>query len=36
MRSVSPQKADPQDVSIKRDATGVNVFVEVRKPRSED
>jgi extracellular factor (EF) 3-hydroxypalmitic acid methyl ester biosynthesis protein len=36
MRSVTPQKADPQDVSIKRDSTGVNVFIEVRKPSGED
>jgi len=35
MKSVAPAAADAQDVSIKRDATGVNLFLEVRKPECE-
>ena len=35
MRSLTPQKATPENVSIKRDPSGVNVFMEVRKSNSE-
>jgi extracellular factor (EF) 3-hydroxypalmitic acid methyl ester biosynthesis protein len=34
MRLLIPEKADLQDVSIKRDSTGVNIFLEVRKAQS--
>jgi extracellular factor (EF) 3-hydroxypalmitic acid methyl ester biosynthesis protein len=36
MQTLVPRKAASQDVSIKRDATGVNVFIEVRKPSGEE
>ncbi len=32
MRDLSPQAAGPEDVVIKRDPSGANVFIEVRKP----
>jgi extracellular factor (EF) 3-hydroxypalmitic acid methyl ester biosynthesis protein len=32
MRAIAPSAARPQDVAIKRDPTGVNLFLEVRKP----
>ncbi|HMP83127.1 MAG TPA: class I SAM-dependent methyltransferase [Verrucomicrobiota bacterium] len=32
MRSLAPQRAAGEDVLISRDATGVNVFMDVRKP----
>ena len=35
IRALAPPTANPQDISIKRDATGVNIFLEVRKPNSE-
>jgi len=35
MRSLSPQKAQEQNVCIKRDPSGVNLFLEVRKPDIE-
>ena len=35
LRSIAPQKAKEQDISITRDQTGVNVFIEVRKPNGE-
>ena len=35
MRSLAPQKATPENVFIKRDPSGVNVFMEVRKSNSE-
>jgi extracellular factor (EF) 3-hydroxypalmitic acid methyl ester biosynthesis protein len=36
MGTVVPQKALPQNVCIKRDPTGVNIFIEVRKPSGEE
>ena len=35
MRALAPALAKPQDISIKRDATGVNLFLEVRKPERD-
>lgn len=35
MRTIAPSAAKPQDISIKRDPTGVNIFLEVRKPSGE-
>ena len=35
MRSVAPQKAGESSIAIKRDPSGVNVFLEVRKPDGE-
>lgn len=35
MRAVAPQKAKDQNLSIKRDPSGVNLFLEVRKPDGE-
>jgi extracellular factor (EF) 3-hydroxypalmitic acid methyl ester biosynthesis protein len=35
MRALAPSAAKPQDIAIKRDATGVNLFLEVRKPDGE-
>jgi len=35
MRALAPPAANPRDISLKRDATGVNLFLEVRKPVSE-
>ena len=35
MRSLSPKKSTPENVFIKRDPSGVNAFMEVRKPNSE-
>ena len=32
MRGVAPQMALPQELSIKKETTGVNIFLEVRKP----
>jgi extracellular factor (EF) 3-hydroxypalmitic acid methyl ester biosynthesis protein len=31
LQSVGPEKADPQNITLRRDASGVNVFLEVRK-----
>ena len=31
MRGIAPEKASPQEVSIKKEPTGVNIFLEVRK-----
>jgi extracellular factor (EF) 3-hydroxypalmitic acid methyl ester biosynthesis protein len=36
MRTLVPRNADVQNASIKRDPTGVNIFIEVRKPNSEE
>jgi len=36
MGTVVPKKALPQNVCIKRDPTGVNIFIEVRKPSGEE
>jgi extracellular factor (EF) 3-hydroxypalmitic acid methyl ester biosynthesis protein len=36
MLSVKPQKAGEQEVVIKRDPSGVNLFLEVRKPGREE
>jgi hypothetical protein len=36
MRKIVPRKAVSQNISIKRDQTGVNVFMEVRKPDDEE
>ena len=36
MHSLVPAKADPQELSIKSDSTGVNMFIEVRKPAREE
>jgi extracellular factor (EF) 3-hydroxypalmitic acid methyl ester biosynthesis protein len=33
MRSLAPAQAAPEDVVIKCDASGVNVFLEIRKPK---
>ncbi len=35
MQSLVPPKIDPQTVIIKQDATGVNLFMEIRKPNGE-
>ena len=35
MRLLAPQKAARDNISIKRDPSGVNVFMEVRKPNGE-
>ena len=35
MRSLAPPKATPDNISIKRDPSGVNVFMEIRKPNGE-
>ncbi len=35
MKSLIPKKAVPQNVLIKRDVSGVNVFLEIRKSNSE-
>lgn len=35
MQSLAPQKVDPQNVTIKSDLSGVNVFMEIRKSDSE-
>jgi extracellular factor (EF) 3-hydroxypalmitic acid methyl ester biosynthesis protein len=35
IRGLIPIKADPQNILVKRDASGVNVFLEIRKPKSE-
>jgi len=35
MRAIAPRLADSQNISIKRDSTGVNVFIEVRKSEDE-
>jgi extracellular factor (EF) 3-hydroxypalmitic acid methyl ester biosynthesis protein len=35
MKTLAPCAAAPQNISIKRDATGVNLFLEVRKPERE-
>lgn len=35
MRSLAPGRADPENVTLKQDPTGGNVFLEVRKPNSE-
>ncbi len=32
LRAVRPSRADDDDVSVRTDATGVNLFIEVRKP----
>ena len=34
-RAVAPQKAVPENILLKRDPTGVNVLMEVRKPDGE-
>ena len=31
MREITPEGANPDDVTIKRDASGANVFIEIRK-----
>lgn len=31
MRGITPQKASPQELSIKKEPAGVNIFLEVRK-----
>ena len=36
MRTIIPHKSTPQNASIRRDKTGVNLFLEVRKPSSEE
>ncbi len=35
LKALAPRGAPPQNVAIKRDATGVNLFLEVRKPERE-
>lgn len=35
IRAIAPQKAIPENISLKRDPTGVNVFMEIRKPGGE-
>ncbi|HUA37742.1 MAG TPA: hypothetical protein VMA35_04995 [Candidatus Sulfopaludibacter sp.] len=32
MRALRPTQADPDEVTLRTDATGVNLFIEVRKP----
>lgn len=32
MRALSPVQADPDEITVRTDATGVNLFIEVRKP----
>jgi extracellular factor (EF) 3-hydroxypalmitic acid methyl ester biosynthesis protein len=34
MRALSPGDANGQDVVVSSDATGVNLFIEVRKPEA--
>jgi extracellular factor (EF) 3-hydroxypalmitic acid methyl ester biosynthesis protein len=36
MRTIVPHKADLEKVSIKQDSSGVNVFMEIRKPNGEE
>lgn len=36
MRTIVPHKADLEEVSIKQDPSGVNVFMEIRKPSGEE
>jgi extracellular factor (EF) 3-hydroxypalmitic acid methyl ester biosynthesis protein len=36
MQSITPRRAKPHNVTLKRDPTGVNVFMEVRKPNDEN
>ena len=36
MRSLAPKRAAPENISIKRDSSSVNVFMEARKPSSEE
>lgn len=35
MRGITPQQASPQELAIKKEPTGVNIFLEVRKPDRE-
>jgi extracellular factor (EF) 3-hydroxypalmitic acid methyl ester biosynthesis protein len=35
IRLLAPKKATPDNISIKRDPSGVNVFMEIRKPNGE-
>jgi extracellular factor (EF) 3-hydroxypalmitic acid methyl ester biosynthesis protein len=35
LRAVAPHRAKEQEIAIKRDPSGVNLFLEVRKPESE-
>ena len=35
LRSVTPGRADPENVTLKHDGTGVNVFLEIRKSNGE-
>jgi extracellular factor (EF) 3-hydroxypalmitic acid methyl ester biosynthesis protein len=35
MLLITPRRARPDNVTLKRDPTGVNVFMEVRKPDDE-
>ena len=33
LETLRPDTARPEDVAIKHDVTGVNIFIEVRKPK---
>ena len=33
-RALIPDKASPEDFCVKSDITGVNIFIEVRKPNA--
>jgi extracellular factor (EF) 3-hydroxypalmitic acid methyl ester biosynthesis protein len=35
MKAIAPGNVSPQDISLKRDPTGVNLFMEIRKPLEE-
>jgi hypothetical protein len=35
MRTLSPERVHPDNVTLKQDVTGGNVFLEIRKPSSE-
>jgi extracellular factor (EF) 3-hydroxypalmitic acid methyl ester biosynthesis protein len=34
MRDICPEAADQSDMCVRADATGVNLFLEVRKPKN--
>ena len=33
LETLRPDTARPDDIAIKNDVTGVNIFIEVRKPK---
>jgi extracellular factor (EF) 3-hydroxypalmitic acid methyl ester biosynthesis protein len=34
MASLAPQNVSPEDITLRSDPTGVNIFMEIRKPQS--